>query len=168
MSEVKKRNKKKKWRRRRSRSQSTNQKCQSLPAYFTLGGWQKVSPGLKRSTHIAWKELRQLLFSETFGGLSRDAPAKLPLCDAEGMLEHSLKQRITVFPPCLEKSMTRGKKVANSGRGRDRASAHTSGLGAAFSNTNTPNTPSCVKESSEAAGPPFFFHTGPRVSRLRK
>lgn len=59
--------------------------------------------------HIEWKELRQLLFSQTFGRLSRDAPAKLLLCDAERMQENSRKQRIRDFPLCAEKMMIQGK-----------------------------------------------------------
>lgn len=41
---------------------------------------------------LAWKELHQLLFSQTFGRLSRDAPAKILLCDAERMLKKKKKK----------------------------------------------------------------------------
>lgn len=41
---------------------------------------------------LAWKELHQLLFSQTFGRLSRDAPAKILLFDAERMLKKKKKE----------------------------------------------------------------------------
>lgn len=138
MSEVKKRNKKKK--KKKSRCQSTNKKCKSVPAYFTLGGWQKVSPGLKRSTRIAWKELRQLLFSETFGGLSRDAPAKLPAMRRwRNVRTQSETKNHCLPPPCLEKK----KKVDDTRKKKwrlwQRRTVQTPvGSGARFSNTNPP------------------------------
>lgn len=143
MSEVKKRKKK-------NRSQSTNKKCPCIFHVWRLVesiAWPKTlnSHSVERvaSASIFWN------FWRAFKRCSRQTPAMRRWRNVRTQAE----TKNHCLPPCLEKLMIRGK-VATLAE-EDCVSANTVGLGARFSNTNTP-TLWVHYNSSEAAGPPFF------------
>lgn len=49
-----------------------------VTANFTLQDWQSESLGQECEIQLAWKELRQLLFSQSFGRLSKRCPRQNP------------------------------------------------------------------------------------------
>lgn len=143
MSEVKKKKKK-------NRSQSTNKKCPCIFHVRRLAetiAWPKRlnSHSVERiaSASIFWN------FWRAFKRCARQTPAKRRRRNVRTQSE----TKNHCLPPCLEKLMICGK-VATLAE-EDCASTNTGGLGARFSNTNTPTLWVRYK-SSEAAGPLFF------------